>query len=169
MTSLNHFTAYSFHSIELKLGGMILDISPHNRSGPYLSVTSRKRCGGALLKFSNRFTFDFLPGGDVGARFRNLQINSHPTVFMRLISNCRMILNIILHSRYEQDFFRSMGRKIFRIFCGRHLYMFPRLAVTKLSTSSIWEMTTAPVRRCFLLSMSLLKFRWLRKLPKVRS
>ena len=41
------------------------------------------------------------------------------------------------------------GCQNFRNFRGRHLYMFPCLAVAEISVSSIWEMTAASVRRYF--------------------
>ena len=61
----SRFTAYSIHPIELKLGSMIADISPHNLAPPIF--------------------LDFLQAVAVGARLlSNLQIDSQPTVLMRL-------------------------------------------------------------------------------------
>ena len=36
------FTAYSSYAIELELGGMMLDISPHNLAEPDFSISSQK-------------------------------------------------------------------------------------------------------------------------------
>ena len=52
----NRFTAYSFYSIELKLGRMILDISPHNRLESDFPISPGGAVRARLLKFSNRFT-----------------------------------------------------------------------------------------------------------------
>ena len=62
---------------------------------------------------------------------------------------CMKILDISLHNRYEQDVLGAgRGAQNFRTFCGRHLYMFPCLAVAEISISSIREMTASSVRRC---------------------
>ena len=44
LKSSNQFTAYIFHLIELKLGRMMLDISPHNRFEPDFSVLFQGGC-----------------------------------------------------------------------------------------------------------------------------
>ena len=57
LNSLGQFTAYSIHPIELKLGKMILGISPHNLAEPDFIFPLRRCCGeGRLLQSSNRFT-----------------------------------------------------------------------------------------------------------------
>ena len=53
LKSPNRFRAYTSHAIELKLGRVILDISPYNRSEPDFSISFQ---GGRLLKTLNRFT-----------------------------------------------------------------------------------------------------------------
>ena len=52
----NRFTAYSFYAIEMKLGRMILGISPHSHSESDFPVSPRGAVGALLSKFSNRFT-----------------------------------------------------------------------------------------------------------------
>ena len=52
----NRSTVYSSHARELKLGRMILDVSPHNRSTSDFSILSRGAWGARLSKSSNRFT-----------------------------------------------------------------------------------------------------------------
>ena len=50
LKSTNRFTAYSSYPIELKLGSMILDINPHNRSASHFSVPLRGSCEGVPLR-----------------------------------------------------------------------------------------------------------------------
>ena len=85
LISSNRFTAYSFYAIELKLGRMTLDISPHNRSASDFSVSLPGGTVGArLLQFSNRF----------------IAYNSHAIE----LNLGRMLLNISPHNRSESDF-----------------------------------------------------------------
>ena len=56
LKSSNQFPAYSFYAIELKLGTMILDISPHNRSASDFSILPRGCCGAAPHETPSRFT-----------------------------------------------------------------------------------------------------------------
>ena len=51
LKSSNQFTAYIFYSIELKFDGMILDISPLDRSEPDFPISFQGRCGGAPRDF----------------------------------------------------------------------------------------------------------------------
>ena len=64
LKSSNRFTAYSIYPIELKFDRLILDISPHNRSKLDFSIS--------------------LQGALWGRASCKLQIDSQPTVFMRL-------------------------------------------------------------------------------------
>ena len=73
----NRFKAYNFHPIELKLGKMLLYISPHHRSEP----TSPISVHGAMLQTSNRFT-------DYSSYAIELKLGG-------------MILDISLHNRLE--------------------------------------------------------------------
>ena len=52
----NRFTSYSSYAIQLNLGRMILDISPHNPSESDFPVPPGGGVGTGLLEFSNRFT-----------------------------------------------------------------------------------------------------------------
>ena len=78
----SRFTAYSSYLIELQVDRMILVISPHDRTKPYLLTSFDSRA--CPLKFSNRLTVH----------------SSHP---IRLKLD-KILLDIILRNRYEQDF-----------------------------------------------------------------
>ena len=130
--------AYISHPIELKLDQMIRDVE-------------------SAQLFRAGF-FDFLQGVLWGRASWNLQIGSQPTIFALnwiWILNSdeigRMILDISLHNFWR--FLRSAKESVqdFRIFRGRHIvHMFSRLAVARISISSIWEITAASVRRYLL-------------------
>ena len=81
----NRFTAYSSYWIELKLDGMILDISPHNLAEPDFSISSQNMLWrGAPLEILHRFT-----------------AHSSYAIEMKL---GRMILGNSPHNRSESDF-----------------------------------------------------------------
>ena len=52
----NRFTAYSSYPVQLKLGRMIMNISPLDRSGRNFRFHSRGAVGARLLKSLKRFT-----------------------------------------------------------------------------------------------------------------
>ena len=77
-------TANSIYPIELKLGRIILDISPLNRLGPDFFIYQGGAVEARPLKSSNHFTaYSFYPIE---------------------LKHSRMILDINLHIRYEYDF-----------------------------------------------------------------
>ena len=127
LKSSNRFTAYRSYPIELKLGRMILDIIPHKLSTSDFSISQGGAVGARFLSYLNRST----------------AYSSH-AIELKL---GRMILDISPHNRSESDFpvsFKGQdflgardGLRISKIFCGRHLYMFPGLAGAKISLSSI--------------------------------
>ena len=53
LKSSNRFTAYSIHPIELKLGRMTLDLSPHNLAESEFLLPPKRWCGGAHLAIHN--------------------------------------------------------------------------------------------------------------------
>ena len=88
LKSSNRFTPNSPYPIELKLGRMILHISPHSRSESDFMIFSQKA---RLLKSSNRFT-----------------AHSSYTIELKLGS---MILDTSSHNRSRPDFsISSHGR-----------------------------------------------------------
>ena len=57
MKSLNRFTAYSIRPVEMELGRMILDVSPHYLAKPLFSISLQGGAVGAhLSRFSHRLT-----------------------------------------------------------------------------------------------------------------
>ena len=80
-----------FYLIELKLGRMILDVSPHNRWKPHFSVLPRTCCGARLLESS-----------------RSIHSLHYYPIELKL---GRMIPVITFHNRTEHDYlFHSRGR-----------------------------------------------------------
>ena len=126
LQSTKRFTTYSSYTIELKLSRMIQDICPH-------------------IRLASGGFFVFLPRGAAGRDYWNFSIESQPTVIMRLNLNLvrwySTSVRTILRSRISQV--QEEEVRISNLFCGRHLYMFPCLAVAKIS--SIWLKTAASV------------------------
>ena len=138
MQSSNRFTAYSSYLIELKLGKMILDISPRkldeldfspggavgtrlletpNRFTAYSSHTIELKLGMMVLDISplDRSTSDFSvpPGGAVATRLLKFSIRftaySIEPIELKL---GMIIIDINPHTRYKQGFFGAGERLV---------------------------------------------------------
>ena len=88
LKSSDRFGVYSSYPIELKLGRMILIISPHNRSASNFSIPSGGAVGLRLFKSSSAFTTD---------NFYPIELNLG-----------RMVLDISPHNHSASDFSISL-------------------------------------------------------------
>ena len=105
------YIAYISYPIELKLGRIILAISPHNRLGPDFSEMTLQNGSDSSI----RRIFYLLSGGTVKACV--LQISNRFTAYSSYaleLNLCRMILDIRPHNRSMSDFSISSQGALWR-------------------------------------------------------
>ena len=151
LKSSNQFTVYSSYPIKLKLGRMILDISPQNCPSRIFRSPSRWRCGGAFFANLNRFTAysPYVIELKLCRMIQNIRPHNRSASEFSIYSRrccggarplkfSNRFTDINLHNCPEQDFSSAgEGLRISKLFCGCHLYMLLFLADAVISISSI--------------------------------